>query len=220
LSGEFKEAGKIDLGCRWNWRGLWGKPAVDSSNYVNPKKTRIMKKLKDLYLFGGLLIMTFVANGQEVKYEDVEKGIITKGQYESYVSKDGSVYKVGDKIQFGNPSGTNGKFVTIQKVDITGTFYIVGAEAINSSAEIKKIRIGGTSRAGYKVSFQTKGMTGIDNYFLYIEDAITVGEVQSFGMTSDEALIALKKAKDKLDLGIITQEEYDKIKAELTPFIK
>ncbi len=40
------------------------------------------------------------------------------------------------------------------------------------------------------------------------------------GMSSDEALTALKKAKDKLDLGLITQEEYDKIKAELTPFIK
>jgi hypothetical protein len=40
------------------------------------------------------------------------------------------------------------------------------------------------------------------------------------GMFSDEALTALKKAKDKLDLGLISQEEYDKIKAELTPFIK
>ena len=39
-------------------------------------------------------------------------------------------------------------------------------------------------------------------------------------MTSDQALEALKKAKDKLDLGLITQEEYEKIKAELTPFIK
>jgi hypothetical protein len=39
-------------------------------------------------------------------------------------------------------------------------------------------------------------------------------------MTSDEALSELKKAKDKLDLGIITQEEYDLKKAELTPFIK
>jgi hypothetical protein len=63
-------------------------------------------------------------------------------------------------------------------------------------------------------------MTGIDNYFFNIEDAITVGEVKSFGMSSDEALAALKKAKDKLDLGLISQEEYDKIKAELTPFIK
>jgi hypothetical protein len=161
-----------------------------------------------------------MSTGQEVKYDDVQKGLMTKGQYESYVSKDGSVYKVGDKIQFGNPSGTNGNFVTIQKMDIAGTVYVVGAEAINTSAEIKKIRVGGTSRSGYKVSFQTKGMTGVDNYFFNIEDAIIVGEVKSFGMSSDEALTALKKAKDKLDLGLISQEEYDKIKAELMLFIK
>ena len=179
-----------------------------------------MKNVKNLSWSFIMTFITITAFSQEVKYEDIQKGLITKGQYESYVAKDGSVYKVGDKIQFGNPTGTNGKFVTIQKMDIAGTVYIVGAEAINTSAEIKKIRGGGTSRAGYKVSFQTKGMTGVDNYFLNIEDAITVGEVKSFGMTSDEALTALKKAKDKLDLGLITQEEYDKIKAELTPFIK
>ena len=179
-----------------------------------------MKTLKNVSLAISVSIISFMSTGQEVKYDDVQKGIITKGQYESYVSKDGSVYKIGDKIQFGNPSGTNGKFVIIQKLDITGTLYIVGAEAINTSAEIKKIRVGGTSRSGYKVSFQTKGMTGVDNYFLFIEDAITVGEVKSFGMSSDEALTTLKKAKDKLDLGLISQEEYDKIKAELTPFIK
>jgi len=34
-------------------------------------------------------------------------------------------------------------------------------------------------------------------------------------MTSDEALDKLKKPKEKLDLELITQEEYDKIKAEL-----
>ena len=38
--------------------------------------------------------------------------------------------------------------------------------------------------------------------------------------TSDEALAELEKAKDKLDLGLITQEKYDKIKAELVPLIK
>jgi hypothetical protein len=179
-----------------------------------------MKNVKNLSWSFIMTFITITAFSQEVKYEDIQKGLITKGQYESYVAKDGSVYKVGDKIQFGNPSGTNGKFVTIQKMDIAGTVYIVGAEAINTSAEIKKIRVGGTSRAGYKVSFQTKGMTGVDNYFLNIEDAILVGEIKSFGMTSDEALAALKKAKDKLDLGLITQDEYDKIKAELTPFIK
>lgn len=171
----------------------------------------------------GMIMLTSIAmsaNCQEVKYTDLQNGTITKGQFESYVAKDVSVYKVGDKIQFGSPSGTNGKFVIIQKMDIMGTVYIVGPEAINTSAEIKKIKIIGTSRAGYKANFQTKGMTGVDNYFLNIEDAIAVGEIQSFGMTSDEALEALKKAKDKLDLGLISQEEFDKIKAELTPFIK
>jgi hypothetical protein len=155
-----------------------------------------------------------------VNYNEVKADGITRGSFQSYVSKDGSVYKVGDKIQFGSPSGTNGKFVTIQKMDIAGNVYVVGAEALNTSAEIKKIRVGGTSRAGYKVSFQTKGMTGVDNYFLWIEDAIQVGEVKSFGMTSDEALAELKKAKDKLDLGLITTQEFEDKKKELTPFIK
>jgi hypothetical protein len=39
-------------------------------------------------------------------------------------------------------------------------------------------------------------------------------------MTSDEALIKLKKYKDKLELGLITQEEYDQAKLELAIFIK
>jgi hypothetical protein len=45
-------------------------------------------------------------------------------------------------------------------------------------------------------------------------------KLQSTGMTSDEALAELKKAKEKLDLEIITQEEYDKIKADMMKFIK
>lgn len=39
-------------------------------------------------------------------------------------------------------------------------------------------------------------------------------------MTSDEALSELKRAKDKLDLGLITQAEYDSLKVELSKYIK
>jgi len=49
---------------------------------------------------------------------------------------------------------------------------------------------------------------------------LSAGEIKGFGKTSDEALSELKKAKDKLDLGLITQEQFDKLKAELSPFIK
>jgi hypothetical protein len=179
-------------------------------------KNRILSALT----LTALIIPKIFFSQEVVKYDDVQNALADKGQYTSYIAKDGSTYNVGDKIKFGTPSGVNGKFVTIQKVDIAGTIYVVGAEAINTSAEIKKIRVTGTKRAGYKVQLQTKGMTGIDNYFVYIEDAILIGEIKSFGMTSDEALSELKKAKDKLDLGIISQEEYDLKKAELTPFIK
>lgn len=38
-------------------------------------------------------------------------------------------------------------------------------------------------------------------------------------MTSDEALTELKKSKEKLDLELITQEEYNKVKEELKQYI-
>ena len=38
-------------------------------------------------------------------------------------------------------------------------------------------------------------------------------------MTNDEALNQLRKAKEKLDLELITQEEYDKKKEELKQYI-
>ena len=102
------------------------------------------------------LILPKIYFAQEVvKYDDVQNGLVDKGQYTSYIAKDGSTYNVGDKIKFGTPSGVNGKFVTIQKVDIAGTIYVVGAEAINTSAEIKKIRVTGTKRAGYKIQTST-----------------------------------------------------------------
>jgi hypothetical protein len=43
---------------------------------------------------------------------------------------------------------------------------------------------------------------------------------KSVDMTSDEALTELKRDKDKLDLGLITQEKYDSLKTELSKYIK
>ena len=85
---------------------------------------------------------------------------------------------------------------------------------------IKKIWVVGNKRAGYSVSFRTKGIIGLSNYTIQFENALSTGEVKGFGMTSDDALAELKKAKDKLDLGLITQEKYDEIKAELVKYIK
>lgn len=157
---------------------------------------------------------------QQVDVSDLEAGTITGGKFESYLSKDGTIYKVGEFLDIGLPSGTNGRFVLIQQIDIAGNILVVGSNAINTHCEIKKIRVIGNKRQGYKVQLQTKGTSSIDNYFFNLEDAIVAGEIKSKGMTSDEAMKELKTAKDKLDLGLITQAEYDKVKAELIKYIK
>jgi hypothetical protein len=177
--------------------------------------------MKQLMMIALMMCSTLISFGQDtLRYSDFNSEDRPRGSYSHYLSKDGSVYSVGDKIKFGSPSGINGTFVIIQKMDIAGNVYVVGSEVINTSAEIKKIRVGGTKRSGFKATFQTKGLTGVDNYFLFIEDGITTGEVKSNVMTSDQALTELKKCKDKLDLGLITQEEFNSKKSELSKLIK
>ena len=53
------------------------------------------------------------------------------------------------------------------------------------------------------------------------EKSVTAGEIRSLNapMTKEEAIKKLKESKDLLDLGVISQEEYDKKKEELTPVI-
>lgn len=131
-----------------------------------------MKKLITL-LFALTAAITF---SQKVTHDQVG-GIAKKGSYKCYTSIDSTTYCVGDRVSFGMPSGVNGRFIYVDKMDVMGTMYIVGKEAVNTSAEIKKIKVGGNKRMGYKVYFQTKGTTGIDNYFFPIEDAKKSGEI-------------------------------------------
>jgi hypothetical protein len=74
---------------------------------------------------------------------------------------------------------------------------------------------------GYRITIVGKGWCGIcPQYYINMEEAMASGEVKTKGITSDEAMSQLKKGKDKLDLGIITQEEFDKMREELSKYIK
>lgn len=158
-------------------------------------------------------------NAQEIKFADLTT-TTERGEYTSYVGSDGGVYNIGDRIKIGVPS-SNKTFAFISQGDgLLMPIEPLLASASGTETEIKKIFVTGNKRTGFSVTMRTKGVTGLLNYTVQFENALSTGEIKGSGMTSDEALEALKKAKDKLDLGIITQEEYDKIKAELTPFIK
>lgn len=178
-----------------------------------------MKKVSNI-----LIVLLFACStnlfSQELKYSDLSNGVKPKGDYTSYVAKDGAVYKIGDKIRIGVPS-SNKTFAYITEGDgILLPITQLLASSSGQNAAIKRIDIGGSKRTGFYVSMRCKGLTGLSNYSIQLENAIETGEIKSFGMTSDEALSALKKAKDKLDLGFITQAEYDSLKVAYKPFIK
>lgn len=155
---------------------------------------------------------------QDVKYADLANA--KKGEYTSYLASDGAVYKIGDRLKIGVPS-SNKTFAYIMEGDgVVIPIKNLTAASSGQETEIKKVWVVGNQRAGFSVSLRTKGITGLSNYTIQLENALATGEVKGFGMTSDQALIELKKAKDKLDLGLISQEDYDKIKAELSKYIK
>jgi hypothetical protein len=175
------------------------------------------KKIMLIMVFINFAFVTKVAS-QEIKFSDL--GTASRGEFTSYISKDGAIYKIGDRLKIGVPS-SNKTFAFISEGDglLTPiTPLLVGASG--QETEIKRIFVIGNKRAGYSVAFRSKGISGFSNYTIQIENAIENKEVKSFGMSSDEALAELKKDKDKLDLGIITKEEFEQKKLELTKFIK
>ena len=179
-----------------------------------------MKRISRILILPLLGLLCTNLFSQEIKYADLSGPSRPKGEFTSYVSKDGSVYKIGDKIKIGVPS-SNKTFAFITQgdgvmIDITP----LTARSSGQETEIKRMHIEGSKRTGFFVMIRSKGLTGLANYSIQLENAIESGEVKSFGMTSDEALSELKKSKDKLELGLITQEKYDSLKIEYSKFIK
>jgi hypothetical protein len=176
--------------------------------------------VKNVLIVIVMCLMVKVSFSQELKYTDLATLTSSNVTATSYVSSDGSVYKVGDRIKIGVPSKSDAFTFITEGDGILIPVTQLKASASGQETEIKKIWVYGNKRAGYTVTFRTKGISGLSNYSILFENAVSVGEVKGFGKTSDEALTELKKAKDKLDLGLINQEEFDKLKIELGKYIK
>lgn len=174
-----------------------------------------MKKLAVL-----IVLISQLGFGQEIKHSDLATATTKRGTFTSYQGIDGGVYKIGNRIKIGLPS-SNKTFAFITQGDgiVSPMTYLLAA-ASGQETEIKKIFVVGNKRAGYSVAFRTKGISGLSNYTIQFENALATGEVRGYGMTSDEALAELKKAKDKLDLGLINKEQYEEVKKEMIKYIK
>lgn len=165
-------------------------------------------------------------------------------QFKFIKFEDGSVLGIGDKMIFGNPSGTNLSnsvstgfgASTVNRVNnfsyimvgrmgsamLSGVVYLQEGWK-GREVEIENIKLYKSKKEGKpsvsSIIFQNKGA---DFTVLDLKFAMQYGEVinPKAAMTSDQALSELKKAKDKLDLGLISQSDFDSLKLKLAPIIK
>tara|TARA_S200000501_G_scaffold262238_1_gene246126 strand:+ start:1981 stop:2214 length:234 start_codon:yes stop_codon:yes gene_type:complete len=72
---------------------------------------------------------------------------------------------------------------------------------------------------GFDVFAVCKTKSGVNRAYVNIEKALAEGELVSTELTKAQAISQLKEAKELFDLEIMSKEEYDKIRAELTPII-
>jgi len=174
-------------------------------------------------LFCCILLWSFVGKSQKtITYEEMKS--IKKGAFENiecdiYIAKDGHSYKVGDTLKIGRPS-SNKTFAFISTGSALGGVTPLEVGSSSSNTIIKKMNVSGLKKSGYYLGVKASGSCELcPNNFINFEEAIATGELQSLGMTREQAIAKLKEAKDLVDLGMMTKEDFEKLKAELTPLI-
>jgi hypothetical protein len=145
----------------------------------------------------------FSSFSQELKYSDLNSDKKLKGSFQSYVSKDGAVYNVGDTLRIGSPSyGSSFAFIYVEN----GFLEIAAGQAPkplvaaagNIKLQIKKIWIGGTKKTGLYALIRSKVTTGwlSETYSVELENAVEEAEILFSEPPNDKALSEMKRAKE------------------------
>ena len=158
--------------------------------------------------------------------------------------EDGSILKVGDKMKLGKPSGTN-ETKTVNKGLFSGSvtnenqfsYIMLGKMAQqmmggmtyapesfkNREVVIKGLKIihSGLSKNSVAVPYLIYENPVMDITTFNLKAALDNGELinPNRPMNRIEAIAKLKEAKDLVDLGMMSKEDFEKLKAELTPLI-
>lgn len=184
---------------------------------------------KSFVLIQMIILGVMYGNAETLTYEQLKDSENPKHElekkYEAYTASDKHTYRVGDDIVIGTPS-SNKTFAFLESQLGIADEILNGAESARldirwagSKMKIKKIKVERSKKRGAAVSMRAY-LHGLGGILIQFENALQSGEIKGFGMSSDDALKELKKEKDKFDLGIITEEEFNKKKEELTKFIK
>ena len=166
-----------------------------------------------LYILFALLTIGMV-NAQTATHDEVISKK-KKGKFQTYVTAKGEHFSVGDTITLGVAFRNENYDFIQQNAGIS--YYPLPNTGAGSELRIKKIKTWGKS-----VLVHTTKPKGYVYGLIIInfESAVANGEIVSEKMDRKQAIVKLKESKDLLDLEIISQQEYDKIKSELAPIIK
>ncbi|UKM64748.1 hypothetical protein GSB9_01305 [Flavobacteriaceae bacterium GSB9] len=162
-----------------------------------------------------ILILLLIFSISITYSQTAEYGKLThKSEYEIYLTKTGDTLKVGDTLTIGIPLS-----------DLGFTYISQGGQRVSNTLSDKKVVVDklktyGTKKSGYKIYAQFKGY-GLLPVLIDYDTALELGEIKNpkIKLTKEQAIAKLKEAKELLDLGVIPQAEYDKLKSELTPLI-
>jgi len=195
------------------------------------------------------MIVPIIGFGQEesLTYQqanniDYAKNYKNGTEFRSYTTENGNVISVGDTLIIGSPSTDKKQYneytgnlavfsnIIIGKIGsaaLTGLNYL-SANCEGNKVIVEHIKVSHTklkkkspllARAFVKnpqVMNLASGRTILD-----LEKAIKQGEVidPNAPLTKEQAISKLKEYKDLLDLGMITQQDFEKMKVELSPII-
>lgn len=190
--------------------------------------------MKKILLVTIMLVGGFVMNAQVLKYEQVKnaqkRSEINKEEITEYVSENGTSFKTGDVLKIDKP--TNGQIFSSMTVRMTTfemlaltpqeqknfDFNVYARTIAKTALKIKSFVIEGDKKKGFSIAANLDGVG--HNIQVRLEYGIEIGEIGEHKMTSEEAMAQLKSEKDKMELGLITSDEYNSRKSELVKFIK
>ena len=155
--------------------------------------------------------------------------------FESVKDYKGNVYKLGDKFKLGIPQkvqgalenthflgiyGVNAISTIIPITDLMTTLRLPGQGF--SGSECTVIKIGVRKTLGFAMPFIVFSCLNIEISTASIDASLDTKELidPNAPMSSEEAISKLKGLKEKLDLELISKDEYDSQKNELSKFIK
>ena len=151
--------------------------------------------------------------GQTATYDELMSKK-KKGNITTYINSGGDKFNVGDTLTVGVPFGS-GDFVFLYQN--AGQF--INLIRMYSNVDVIITKIKGSHR-GVAVYTSKCSSCAFPLLIPELDKAVVNGELKTSVMSSDEVLTELKRCKDKLELGLMSQEDFNNKRDELSKFIK